>query len=118
MDDGDGSLTAVRRVAWWIADTAVLISISFSLVAHFCLRFADHHKVTRTEDGWLNMPAVKYGFAVQVGQCFGYVAIGWIVVSGILAITCRARYGIARETTVYLVLLLLAIITCGALPAS
>jgi hypothetical protein len=109
MDDGDDSLLAVRRIAWWIADFAAWVSISFSVVAHGCHRFVDHHR--------LDMTATERGFVVQVGDFFGYVAIGWIVISAVLAITCRVRFGIAKETSIYLALLLLTIIACGTLPA-
>ncbi|MCV7292983.1 hypothetical protein [Mycolicibacterium wolinskyi] len=117
MDDDHDAMAAVREVAWWVADIAVWISISFSAMAHLCLRFADRNQPSRTEHGLLDMTSSRDGFAMQVGQGFGYVAVGWIVVSAGLAIMCRVRYGIAKQTTVYLVLLVLAIIACGTLPA-
>ena len=100
---------AVRRVAWWIADGAVWISISFSVMAHVCQRFADSHRPVRNGYGLVDMVSGREGFAMHVGQGFGYVGLGWIVVSVVLAIMCRVRYGIANQTTIYLVLLVLAI---------
>lgn len=95
-------LNVPRRTAWWIADTAAGISISFSVIARVCQLFADHHR--------LEMTGTEYGFVTQVGHGFGYVAFGWIVVSAIFAVTSRIKYGIANDTTIYLVLLLLAVI--------
>lgn len=106
---------AVRRVAWWIADGALWISISFSVMAHLCQRFADSHRRMRDEYGRLEMPSIADPFAMHVGQGFGYVGLGWIVVSVGLAIMCRVRYGIAKETTIYLVLLALAIVAITSL---
>lgn len=100
---------AVRRVAWWVADIALWISISFSIMAHLCQRFADSHRRVRDEYGRLEMPSIADPFAMHIGQGFGYVGLGWILLSVALAIMCRVRYGIAKETTLYLVLLVLAI---------
>lgn len=108
---------AVRRVAWWIADGAVWISISFSVMAHLCQRFAYGNRPVRNEYGLLDMTSGREGFAMHVGQCFGYVGLGWIVVSVVLAIMCRVRYGIAKESTFFLVLLALAIVAVGSLRA-
>lgn len=94
--------TITRRIAWWTADTAVWISISFSVVAHVCRRFADHHA--------RDMTPTAYRFIVEVGQCFGHVSLGWIVISAIFAITCRVRYGVAKEKNAYLVLVVLALV--------
>ncbi|MEV0671285.1 hypothetical protein [Mycobacterium sp. NPDC050441] len=108
---------AVRRVAWWVADIAVWISISFSVMAHLCQRFADSHRRVRDEYGRLEMPSIADPFALHVGQGFGYVGLGWIGVSVVLAIMCRVRYGIAKETTIYLVLLAVAGVAVGSLRA-
>lgn len=113
----DNQQAAVRRVAWWIADGALWISISFSVMAHLCQRFADRNRPVRNEYGLLDMTGGREGFAMHVGQGFGYVGLGWIVVSIVLAIMCRVRYGIAKQTTIYLVLLAIAAVAVGSLRA-
>ncbi|MCT7372664.1 hypothetical protein A7R75_27040 [Mycolicibacterium llatzerense] len=88
-------------MAWWIADIATWISISFSAFAYSCAEFAQRRSGTT---------ALDEAFITHLGQYFGYVGIGWIVISVVLALLCRFRHGIARETTTYLLLLLLAIV--------
>ena len=102
MTDGDDALRVARRTAWWIADVAAGISISFSVIAQMCRLFIEHNR--------LDMAATEDAFVTQVAAGLGYVALGWIVVSAALAVACRIRYGIASETAVYLALLLLAIV--------
>ncbi|OMC37695.1 hypothetical protein A5742_08660 [Mycolicibacterium fortuitum] len=115
MDDHQ---TEMRRIAWWIADIAVWISISFSVMAHLCQRFAEHTQPVRNAYGFLDMQSGRKEFAMYVGQGFGYVGVGWIVVSIVLAIMCRIRYGIAKETVTYLVLLVVALGVVGSLRAT
>ncbi|MGY1994476.1 hypothetical protein, partial [Mycolicibacterium fortuitum] len=115
MDDHQ---TEMRRIAWWIADIAVWISISFSVMAHLCQRFAEHTRPVRNAYGFLDMQSGRKEFAMLVGQGFGYVGVGWIVVSIVLAIMCRIRYGIAKETVTYLVLLVVALGVVGSLRAT
>ncbi|OBJ97448.1 hypothetical protein A5638_14870 [Mycolicibacterium fortuitum] len=93
------------------------ISISFSVMAHLCQRFADRNRLVRNPYGFLDVTSGREGFAMHLGQGFGYVGIGWIVVSVVLAIMCRVRYGIAKQTAINLVLLAPAIVAVGSLRA-
>ena len=102
MDDATDLLPAARRFAWWITDITVCISFSFSVLAHVCQHLAD--------DDRYDLRGSEHGLVMQFSQWLGYVALGWILISAILAITSRVRFGIGREISGYLVLLLLATI--------
>lgn len=97
-----GRVTQERQIAWWVADIANLISITFAVIARFCVGFAAIHHA--------DLERVDYRFLVQLSECLGYVAIGWIIIGGGLATTCWVRSGKAEESALYFATALFAVI--------
>jgi hypothetical protein len=100
----DGAAQKERRVGWWLADAANLISISCAVIAQVCLRFVNRHWETS------DITAVTAGFIVDLGQCFVYLALAWIAIGAVFATKCRVGKPAANGAGAYVVLLVSVVV--------